>query len=201
MTTSRHTATDSRSVGCTAAKDARDNRHLLRPPTQQFRQGTSPSTGWAESRLAGKVADEYEDFYDGSWDDEANDKNELGTNGPDTSNSNNYPVTGCGHDGTEKFLTVGGTPQSRSLGSSLGVTVARPNSTGHRPRAREQRLPDRKRRRPAPCTGSPPSSPSWTISRWSATPGRRLAHEVRCGSAVTALHDGQQFGRLHVDER
>ena len=25
-----------------------------------------------------KVADEYEDFYDGSWDNEANDKNELG---------------------------------------------------------------------------------------------------------------------------
>ena len=28
-----------------------------------------------------KAADEYEDFYDGSWDDEANDKNESGTNG------------------------------------------------------------------------------------------------------------------------
>ena len=31
-----------------------------------------------------KAADQYEDFYDGSWDDEANDKNESGTNGLDT---------------------------------------------------------------------------------------------------------------------
>ena len=30
-----------------------------------------------------KAADGYEDFYDGSWDDEANDKNESGTNSPD----------------------------------------------------------------------------------------------------------------------
>ena len=29
-----------------------------------------------------KAADQYEDFYDGSWDDEANDKNESGTNAP-----------------------------------------------------------------------------------------------------------------------
>ena len=114
-------------VGCTAAKDARDNTATTY---------TSSDKGVPIYWLGGaRVANQYEDFYDGSWDDEANDKNELGANGPDTSNSNNYPVTGCGHDGTEKFLTVGGTPQSRSLGSSLGVTVARPNSssTGHGP--------------------------------------------------------------------
>ena len=109
-------------VGCTEAKDARDNTATTY---------TSSDKGIPIYWLGGnKVANQYEDFYDGSWSNEANDKNELGANGPDTSNSNNYPVTGCGHDGTEKFLTVGGTPQSRSLGSSLGVAVARPNSTG-----------------------------------------------------------------------
>ena len=41
--------------------------------------------------------------------------------------------------------------------------------------------------------------PATPRSRWSATPGRR-AQRIRCGP-VAALHDGQQFGRLHVDER
>ena len=68
-----------------------------------------------------KVADDYADFYDGSWDDEANDKNELGNNGPDTSNSDtNYPFTGCDHDGTRKFA---------QLGSGGSVRVGRPNSS------------------------------------------------------------------------
>ena len=52
-----------------------------------------------------KAADEYEDFYDGSWDDEANDKNESGTDGPDTSLAVNWPITGCDHDGTEAFTS------------------------------------------------------------------------------------------------
>ena len=45
-----------------------------------------------------KVADDYADFYDEDWDDEANqqqNKNELGANGPNTANSGNYPLTGC----------------------------------------------------------------------------------------------------------
>ena len=47
----------------------------------------------------GKVADDYEDFYDGDWDDEANARNESG---------NLQPLpdgvwTGSGHDGTELF--------------------------------------------------------------------------------------------------
>ena len=51
-----------------------------------------------------KVADDYADFYDEDWDEEAADKNELGANGPNTNNSGNYPLTGCDHDGTEAFL-------------------------------------------------------------------------------------------------
>ena len=73
-----------------------------------------------------KVADDYADFYDGNWDEESNsqDKNELGTNGPNTSQSVNYPFTGCDDDGTEDV--DGGT--SYALGESQ-VRVARPGSS------------------------------------------------------------------------
>ena len=110
-------------VGCTQAVDARDNTRTT---------FTSSEKGIPIYWLNGnKVADEYEDFYDGSWDDEANDKNQSGNNGPDTSDNEYYPLTGCSDDGTERFLSGG----SRALGSSAGVTVARPNSpdTGHGP--------------------------------------------------------------------
>ena len=70
-----------------------------------------------------KAADDYEDFYDGDWDEEANDKNESGTDGPDTSQLANYPWTGCNHDGTEEFDSLGG---SEALGGSL-VSFGRPN--------------------------------------------------------------------------
>ena len=74
-----------------------------------------------------KVADNYGDFKDGSWDEEANDKNQLGTNGPDTSQSVNYPFTGCQHNGTESFSAG----DSRALGAPDGdVRVGRPNDTG-----------------------------------------------------------------------
>ena len=99
-------------VGCTASTDARDNTHTTY---------TSSNKGVPIYWLNGaKVADEYEDFYDGSWDDEANDKNQLGFNGLDTSNVTNYPWTGCDDDGT------------KSTGMALGDTtprVGRPNST------------------------------------------------------------------------
>ena len=67
-----------------------------------------------------KAADEYEDFYDGSWDDEANDKNESGTDAHDTSQTANWPWTGCNHDGTELRRFAGAV--SRGLG-----TVGIPN--------------------------------------------------------------------------
>ena len=110
-------------VGCTAAIDARDNTSTT---------FTSSEKGIPIYWLNGnKVADDYQDFYDGDWDDEANDKNQSGNNGPDTSDNEYYPLTGCSDDGTEKSISG----QSSALGSSAGVTVARPNSsdTGHGP--------------------------------------------------------------------
>ena len=107
-----------RVVGCTAAVDARDNTKTTYTTTDK-----GVPIYWLNGA---KAADQYEDFYDGSWDDEANDKNESGTNGPDTSQAGNYPLTGCDHDGTEGFnfdnMSVG-------LGASVGSAVGRPNSS------------------------------------------------------------------------
>ena len=106
-----------RVVGCTAAVDARDNTSTTY---------TTADTGVPIYWLNGaKAADDYEDFYDGSWDDEANDKNESGTDGPDTSMVLNYPITGCGNDGTEAFSDL----DSRALGTSH-VRIGQPNSSG-----------------------------------------------------------------------
>ena len=117
-------------VGCTAAVDARDNTATT---------FTSSDKGLPIYWLGGpKVADEYEDFYDGSWNNEGNDKNELGNNGLNTAQPENYPITGCGHDGTEKFASS----QSKALGSSDGIAVGRPNSSGTEPRAPQQWRPD-----------------------------------------------------------
>ena len=114
-------STGFRVVGCTAAVDARDNTSTT---------GTGVAIYWLNGA---KVADNYADFYDGSWDDEANDNNESGTDGPDTSLAANYPITGCKHDGTELVSSL--TSRSFALGSSEGPVVGRPNSstTGHGP--------------------------------------------------------------------
>ena len=101
-------------VGCTAAVDAVAN-------TGTF--GVGVPIYWLNGA---KVADDYADFYDEDWDEEAADKNELGANGPDTNNSGNYPMTGCDHDGTES--TDGSA--SLALGSSTGVVVAQPHNSG-----------------------------------------------------------------------
>ena len=100
-----------RVVGCSAAVDARDNTKTTYTTTDK-----GVPIYWLNGA---KAADQYEDFYDGSWDDEANDKNESGTNGPDTSQAGNWPLTGCSHDGTEQW----------PLGASQ-VSVGRPNSSG-----------------------------------------------------------------------
>ena len=100
-----------RVVGCSAAVDARDNTKTTYTTTDK-----GVPIYWLNGA---KAADEYEDFYDGSWDDEANDTNESGTNGPDTSQAGNWPLTGCSHDGTEQW----------PLGASQ-VSVGRPNSSG-----------------------------------------------------------------------
>ena len=103
-----------RVIGCTAAIDAPDNTGTT---------GIGVPIYWLNGT---KVADNYADFYDETWDDEANDKNESGTNGPDTSQSSNYPYTGCKNDGTKAVNTDN---ISLALGSSLGHTVGRPNSS------------------------------------------------------------------------
>ena len=113
-----------RAVGCTADTDARDNTSTTYTATDK-----GVPIYWLDGA---KAADEYEDFYDGSWDDEVNDKNESGTDGPDTSLVSNYPLTGCGDDGTEAFFNT----SSRALGASGAVVrVGRPNSsiTGNGP--------------------------------------------------------------------
>ena len=104
-------------VGCTADTDARDNTATTY---------TSADKGVPIYWLNGdKAADDYEDFYDGSWDEEANEKNESGSDGPDTSQTANYPFTGCKHDGTESRSGF----VSAALGASIVVRVGRPNST------------------------------------------------------------------------
>ena len=104
-----------RAVGCTADTDARDNTSTTY---------TSTDKGVPIYWLNGaKAADEYEDFYDGSWDDEANDKNESGTDGPDTFFAANWPFTGCDHDGTEAFTSSN---TSHALGALL-VRLGQPN--------------------------------------------------------------------------
>ena len=64
-----------RAVGCTTDTDARDNTSTTYTATAK-----GVPIYWLNGA---KAADDYEDFYDGSWDDEANDKNESGTNGLD----------------------------------------------------------------------------------------------------------------------
>ena len=80
-----------RVVGCTQAVDARDN-------TGTNTNGPGVPIYWVGGN---KVADSDADFYDGSWDDEANDRNELGNDAHDTSQISNYTWTGCSHNGTK----------------------------------------------------------------------------------------------------
>ncbi len=97
-----------RVVGCTSSRNATAN-------TETRSSDPGAKIYWLKGA---KVADSYADFYDGSWDEEANDKNESGGNGPDTSIQDNYPFTGCEHDGTKDA--------GQSLGSS-SATLGRPN--------------------------------------------------------------------------
>ena len=112
-----------RVVGCTAATDARDNTE-----TTYISTAKGVPIYWLNGA---KAADEYEDFYDGSWDDEANDKNESGTDAHDTSQTANWPWTGCNHNGTELRRFAGAV--SRGLGTTAGipneVRYGRPDSS------------------------------------------------------------------------
>ena len=99
-----------RVVGCTADVDARDNID-----TTDFR---GVHIYWLNGA---KVANGYAGFYNGSWDDEANNRNQSGTDSPDTSIVQNFPYTGCRQNGT----AIGAGGNSRALGSG-NVRVGRP---------------------------------------------------------------------------
>ena len=111
-----------RMLGSTEAVDARDNT------------GTT-GTGVAIYWLGGaKVADDYADFYDGGWDEEATGARESGDS---VTIGTNWKIwTGSAHDGTEAMST-GATPTSRALGNSNNAWVMQgsPNSStsGHGP--------------------------------------------------------------------
>ena len=77
-----------RAVGSTAAVDARDNAST---------RHSSADRGVPIYWLGGaKLADDYQDFYDGSWDDERNPKNQRGQG-----RSARWTWTGSDHQGTE----------------------------------------------------------------------------------------------------
>ena len=89
-------------VASTASDDARDNTSTTY---------TATDTGLPIYWLGGnKAADDYQDFYDGSWDDEANAKDESGN--ARSISATDRPWTGSDHDGT--VVSVAG--QSNALG-------------------------------------------------------------------------------------
>ena len=74
-----------------------------------------------------RLADDYEDFYDGSWDDEVNATDESGEDRPFGSGTlANRPFTGSDHDGTADTQGTTQGTQPRGLGSST-VRTARQN--------------------------------------------------------------------------
>ena len=109
-----------RAVGSTEDMDARDNTYTTY---------TSSDKGVAIYWLGGnKVADDYEDFYDEDWDEEAAMKNESGTAETGVS-----AWTGSDHDGTEMLQGTPGT--SRALGNSNNAWVrfGKTDSASHGP--------------------------------------------------------------------
>ena len=110
-----------RMLGSTEDVDARDNTGTT---------GTGVLIYWVGGA---KVADDYADFYDGDWDEEATGASETGA-------SRVIPAglkiwTGSAHDGTEAMDTAG--TSSRALGNSNNAWVKQgsPNSStsGHGP--------------------------------------------------------------------
>ena len=100
-------------VGSTEDMDARDNTGTTY---------TSSDKGVAIYWLNGnKVADQYQDFYDGSWDEEASMRNQNGGS-VSAPNPSVGVWTGSAHDGTEG---------ADSMGDSVGfTTIGKPNSGG-----------------------------------------------------------------------
>ena len=103
---------DFRVVCCTASDDAIDN-------TSTTDTDTDAPIYWLDG---GKLADDYNDFYDGTWDLEGNaqDRDETGNNTVNTTQASGNVFTGCDHDGTAD------TP----LGDSPTVRFGRLNVSG-----------------------------------------------------------------------
>ena len=137
-------------VGCTEDDDARDNTGTT---------FTSSDKGVPIYWLGGtKIADQYQDFYDGSWDNASNthDRDELGINSTNTSQSGNRPWTGCGDNGTEPFS------------AAYLILLATPNQA---PATPPQTTPSKLILSPitptsAPCTASLNCSKSHPTRRW-----------------------------------
>ena len=106
-----------RAVVCTEDDDARENTAMDHT--------TVVPIYW----LGGaKVANSYNDFYDGSWENDGNskDRTENGTNELDTSELGNEPWTGCEDDGAEAFSSSN---VSRALGKDP-ARLGRPGLAG-----------------------------------------------------------------------
>ena len=113
----RHYSWTFRAVGSTAAVDARDNTE------------TTYTTGDLGERIywlgGNRIANHYQDFYNGDWDDETNSKDESGNVRMLTGSVVDRPMTGSGHDGTEAFTS---SSASQALGAD-NVRVGRPASS------------------------------------------------------------------------
>ena len=123
----REFASKFRVVGSTETVAARDNTGTT---------GTGVEIHWLDG---GKVADNYGDFYDGSWDDEGNPRGkdgnrvDLGVRGPCTVAIVGYPFvwTGSNRDGTShssRFLGGGTTDASPVEAGRLSSDSATPLS-------------------------------------------------------------------------
>ena len=114
-----------------------------------------------------RVADNYQDFYDGTWADEANPMNGFGE---PRSLASTAPWTGTGHDGTE--LLDGGA--SRAVGQSM-VGVGAPRFDRQRRRPAQPAAGRSPAPKSAPCTGC---GTSWSSTKTSA--GRQLVFSGQC---------------------
>ena len=112
-----------RVVGSTTTTVARDNTATT--GTEEvpiYWLGTADNQG-------GKVADNYSDFYDETWDDETDPRNQSGT-ARSMSTNETYPFTGSDHDGTVYFNKGG---VSHALGSeraAVGIGILNSSDMG-----------------------------------------------------------------------
>ena len=106
-----------RVVGCTGSTNATTNTATT---------GTGVPIYWLNGS---KVADNYGDFYDGSWDDEANPKNQAGN-----AESGDYQIfTGCMSNGTKDAQLYLGTTELSAVGLNDVATTGTLNDDDANP--------------------------------------------------------------------